>query len=65
MRQAFDGVGVRNRFCFGRVRHRHDSRRFAGTARCRIIAAKKPCLAARKKRATGLPWVRLKPISSS
>jgi hypothetical protein len=35
------------------------------TARGRIIAGKKSRLAARKKRATGLPSVRLKPISSS
>jgi hypothetical protein len=36
-----------------------------GTARCRILAAKKPGLAARKKCATGLPSVRLKTIACS
>jgi hypothetical protein len=41
----------------------HGGRHFAGTARRRIIAAKKPCLAARKKRATVLPAVRLNAIT--
>jgi hypothetical protein len=43
----------------------HGRRRFAGTARCRILAAKKPDPAARKKRATGLPSVCLKTIACS
>jgi hypothetical protein len=36
---------------------------FAGTARRRIIAAKKTCLAARKKRALVLPAVRRNEIT--
>jgi hypothetical protein len=38
---------------------------FAGTGRRRIIAAKKPGLAARKNVRFSLPSVRLKPITSS
>jgi hypothetical protein len=43
----------------------HGNGRFAATARRRIMAAKKPRLAARKNHGTGLPSVRRKTIACS
>jgi hypothetical protein len=55
---------LRGKFA-GTFPQNHGGRRFAGTGRRRIVAAKKPCLAARKKRASVLPAVCLKTIACS